>query len=301
VAQTITELLGITIATSTYQWWRKRAAVDLDKFETRLRACLLAEPVLGADETTIRISGRKTDTKQKTQYLHAVVSEKHTLFHVGDRSIGAIKAGGVLGSYGGIIESDCYVAYWSFGSDHQRCNAHLLRDLQKVIDDFAGATDDPGAWAAQVQELVNTTKAKVDKRPDGILTSRQYATAKQAMVALGRLGLESHPPGPKRTSKTTSNARALATRLVEHADEYFLYAINPDVHFTNNLAEQAVRPAKVKQRRSGCFRSLSSAKEHALLRSYLETGRKHGHAPEWLLSKLVQGKPWMPRVPNSTE
>jgi transposase len=84
--------------------------------------------------------------------------------------------------------------------------------------------------------------------------------------------------------------------LIEHADEYLLYATDPAVPFTNNISERAVRPAKVRQRRSGCFRSLKSAQDNALLRSYLDTGAKHGLSPAWLLEKLVAGKPWLPKL-----
>jgi transposase len=212
-------------------------------------------------------------------------------------------AAAVLGSY---------LSYWTNKAvKHQRCNAHLLRDLQAVLstreapaslaprlpDDFAGQSGDPGAWAGELQSLILATKAKRAAAKDGVLTPRQYALARNAMTSLAQRGLATHPePANKevRSYQIDSNARALANRIVKHIDEYLTYTRDPQVPFTNNEAEGAVRHAKVKQRRSGIHRSLEAAKEYARIRSYLETGRKHGEDSARVVEALAGGHPWFP-------
>ncbi len=50
----------------------------------------------------------------------------------------------------------------------------------------------------------------------------------------------------------------------------------PDVPFTNNLAEQAVRMPKVKQKVSGCFRTLPGAQTYCVIRPFCATMHKQG-------------------------
>jgi len=66
---------------------------------------------------------------------------------------------------------------------------------------------------------------------------------------------------------------------------------------TNNGSEQALRTWKVKQRRSGTFRSEDAARQWLLIGSYLDTCRKHGHTPEQALDAALAGRPFVPAAP----
>ena len=76
---------------------------------------------------------------------------------------------------------------------------------------------------------------------------------------------------PKRGRRKQSKAFNLIKRLRVHRDDVWRFMTTPGVPFTNNLAELALRRCKVKQKISGCFRTLHGANTFFTIRSYLAT------------------------------
>ena len=66
----------------------------------------------------------------------------------------------------------------------------------------------------------------------------------------------------------------LLARLRQYKADVWRFATDVGVPFTNNLAEQALRMSKVRQKVSGCFRTDEGAKTFFAIRSYLQTMRK---------------------------
>jgi len=77
------------------------------------------------------------------------------------------------------------------------------------------------------------------------------------------------------------------------------FLIDPNVPFTNNQGEQDLRMSKVKQKISGCFRTLLGAQVFARIRSYLSTCRKQGHNLWRACYQLAIGQPFFPNVSPS--
>jgi transposase len=99
-----------------------------------------------------------------------------------------------------------------------------------------------------------------------------------------------------RRTATAKDARRLARRFRSFEDMILRFATRPDLDiFSNNEAEQTIRPAKVQQRSSGgCWRTLTGLAEFALVQSYLSTAAKWGISKLDALRDLFNGHAWLP-------
>jgi transposase len=110
----------------------------------RVRELLIAAPTVYADETPARTAGGM-------RYVHLACTQYVTHMHTGDRSAGAIDAGGVLPGYQGIIVRDGYSGYGHLTDAlHAWCGVHMLRDLKDLYD-FEPRKQD---WAQKVAALL---------------------------------------------------------------------------------------------------------------------------------------------------
>ena len=105
---------------------------------------------------------------------------------------------------------------------------------------------------------------------------------------------------PRRRAGQGRTAQDKATNLLDRLEDYDLsvlaFLIDPRVPFTNNQGEQDIRMIKVKQKISGCFRTLAGAQIFARIRGYLSTCRKQGRNLWEACRRLALGQPFMPQV-----
>jgi transposase len=140
------QLAGITVSAGWMAGIRGRAAglVEASGFMTRVRELLKTAPAVHADETPARAGGG-------TRYVHLACTRYLTCMHTGDRSAGAIDAGGVLPGYQGVIVRDGYAGYGHLTDAlHAWCGVHLLRDLKDLYQFEPGKQD----WASQMAGLL---------------------------------------------------------------------------------------------------------------------------------------------------
>lgn len=109
-------------------------------------------------------------------------------------------------------------------------------------------------------------------RQYGVQSRRRYRQI------LSQAELEEPPPEPKvgRDRPKSTPGRNLLRRLAEHEEAVLAFALVNGVPFTNNQAERDLRPAKVKQKVSGCFRTNQGAGVYARLQGVISICRKQG-------------------------
>jgi len=100
----------------------------------------------------------------------------------------------------------------------------------------------------------------------------------------------------QRRTKIEARHNALARRMFDRAGDYLRFADDPKVPFTNNSAEREIRMIRLRQKVSGCMRTLAGAQQFATIRSYLATTAKNGINALDALVRLAQGQPWLPET-----
>jgi transposase len=285
------ELFGTPMSVGTVAAWTSRAAAGLEPFTVAAVAALSEAELVHADETGLRVAGR-------LHWLHVACSPRFTvLFCHRRRGKEAIDAAGVLPHCTGIVVHDAFAPYARYRqATHALCNAHLLRELIAVVDSHtahpppsSGAVPGGWCWATQIIDALLALKAVTDT---GTLPDPEVLAASRRLIVSAALigaSTETGPPGA-----VGRRHRALARRIRRRLDDYLRFAVDPRVPFDNNPAERDIRMVKIKQKVSGCMRTLTGAQDFAAMRSYLSTAAKHGRRPFDVLTELTSGNVWIP-------
>jgi transposase len=285
-AQALAELFGVPLSPGTVAGITARAAGKLDGFLERVRGNIAASDVAGFDETGFRVAGR-------LHWVHCARTGKHTLLMVHPRrGRQAMEAMGILPSFTGIAVHDAWAPFDTYGSpDHQLCCAHALRELQAVTD---SAPEGEWCWAAQAADALTTIQdlvsAAITQGRDGVdpaALAPQMHRYRSAVLLGAR-------QTAARSSKLMRKHHALACRLRDRQDDYLRFTADWRVPADNNGSERDIRMTKLKQKVSGCLRTLAGAQQFCAIRSYLSTAAKHGLPFFTALVTLTEGRPWMP-------
>ncbi|WP_339383029.1 IS66 family transposase, partial [Nodularia sp. LEGE 06071] len=248
-AQLFRDLFGHSVSASFLVNNNRRLAVQLEPFIKKLKKKLLKQPVLHADETGYYYQGRRN-------WLHTLCTEKHTFYmpHA-KRGKLAMDAMGILPDYKGTLVHDFWKAYNDYCCNHALCNIHHLRDLtfcEEVLN---------CSWAAKAKQffLNLLDKVKIAKESGAAcLTRWQLQSISKKYNELITEGQQLYPPPKKikgrRGVTKKSKTHNLLERFIHYKAEVLAFAKNFSIPFGNNLAEQAIRMVKVKQKISGCFR-----------------------------------------------
>lgn len=148
---------------------------------------------------------------------------------------------------------DHWKPYYKYDALHALCNQHLLRELQFL------AEENHQDWAAQLSRFLLDWKD--NPITPLVLDEEQFQKAHAGYEAIVRQGRQLHP---RRRPSQGRTRQGKAANLLDRLDDYDLHVlaflVDPQVPFTNNQGEQDIRMIKVKQKMSGCFRTLPGSK-----------------------------------------
>ncbi len=288
LCQVFKDVFKLPLSAGTCSKIDKELFKQLEPFEQSLNSFLLREAVLYFDESGARC-------EKKLHWTHVACSQKATLYHFhSKRGQEAMDSMGILPYYKGISVHDEWQPYFKYQQGlHGLCNAHLLRELTFIHE------HEKEEWAKQMKELLIRAKQEVEKHlQEGKLAQEIFDQLEETYHHIIGQGKAYHAGLPalvkgKAGKQKQRAGKNLLDRLEARKEHVLLFTKNFAVNFTNNQSEQDIRMIKVKQKVSGCFRTVAGGKIFSRIRSYLSTAGKQ----EWnvleALTKAIRGDPYL--------
>jgi transposase len=286
-AQALAELFGTPVSEGTVAAMTRRAADELDEFLTQVGDCIAVSEVVGFDETGLRVAG-------SLHWVHCARTDKYTLITChAKRGCEGIDDAGVLGRFRGVAVHDAWAPYDTYlDADHQLCCAHALRELQSVTD--AAPDNADWCWATQAAEALVAMQrlvAAANAAGDGAVETNALTKQVRLYRSAVQIGITQTAV---RTTETMKKHNALARRLRDRQDDYLRFTQDWRIPADNNGSERDIRMIKLRQKISGCLRTLTGARQFCAIRSYLSTATKQGRHQFDTLVMLTEGRPWLP-------
>ena len=264
---------------------QKRGAKNLEKFMQEIKKEMIRQRLIHWDDTVIMINTKRSclrfyGTEKLAMYTAHLKKDKEGLDE--DGILTALpKETVVEHDHNKINYNEEYVF------TNAECNVHLLRDLQKVIDNLNHK------WAKKLKELLK----KMDHKRKWLIKKGKKEFDQEELDRFNgkfnSIMLEAYDENSEEKQKYyVDKELTLIRRILDYKNEYFLWLYDFDVPFTNNLSERSLRGAKSKMKVSGQFLNEESAKNYATIKTYIETCERNGVNTYNALLMLSLGKPY---------
>ena len=219
----------------------------------RIASELVKSPVAGADESGFYVNG-------KLNWAWILQNPKLTLTWIA-KGRGAKEMDDRFGKdalENTVLTTDRHSAYFSMKvKGHQICIAHLLRNLN-----YLNELDKNQNWSSRLQELLRKAVHWRNTNPE---TAADTSTWMESLDKLLNENLD----------KFKKPFRQLRNSLRKLKDHVFHFLKDPRVPSHNNASEGGIRILKVKQKRSGGFRSQTGAEDFMAIHSVADTAKKN--------------------------
>lgn len=269
-AQLVEDLYGVKLSTGTVQACIGQAAQQLTLSYEQIAQAIREEPVVHFDETGQRAQAR-------LRWLHVASTPQLTWYFTHDkRGQRAMDDAQILPGFKGVAVHDGWASYRDYDCTHALCNAHHLRELIYLEE----TTQQP--WTRKMIGYLRAAKKEAEEaKSEGLpIGPKRLGYLRRAYDALLCEGEKDNPlscirVGARGRVKQTP-AVNLLKRMRQHSADVLRFLGDLTVPFDNNQAERDIRMPKLKQKTSGCFRTVAGADAFAVTRSYVATLRKQG-------------------------
>lgn len=247
------DVMRIDLSEGSIRNFIERAGDKADAICDRIASELVKSPVAGADESGFYING-------KLNWAWILQNPRLTLTWIA-KGRGAREMDDRFGQNAlenTVLTTDRHSAYFSMKvKGHQICIAHLLRNLNYLND-----LDRNQNWSSRLQELLRKAVHWRNTNPETVADTTTWTKS------LDRLLNEN-------LDKSKKPFRQIRNSLRKLKDHVFLFLKDPRVPSHNNASEGGIRILKVKQKRSGGFRSQNGAEDFMAIHSVADSAKKN--------------------------
>jgi transposase len=266
IGQLFSDLYEQPLNVATVIAANERAYRALELTEHIIKEQVLASDTAHFDETGLACEG-------KTHWLHTACTAVWTYLFVhtkrGKKALESPKS--LIKDFTKVAVHDCWASYFGFkNASHALCNAHLLRELQALIENNS-------QWAIKMHALLMKLYQLTDKGKTHLDNLTPYIQEYQIICQEANVE-EDQPIKKPRGKPKSSKGRNLLNRLIEHQNSVLAFAKYDTIPFTNNQAERDIRPVKGKIKNAGCFRSTDGADHFARIQSFVSSARKQSQS-----------------------
>jgi len=256
----------------------------------RIKQQVTQAAVAHFDETGSRVGGT-------LQWLHAASTVNATYYDIHrKRGRKALDAIGILPGFIGRAVHDFWKPYFGYSCLHGLCNAHHLRELVFVHEQYHQPWADRMIHCfLDIKDAVDRAAQTTDRLPEKQI--KAFEARYQHILDEGYAQNPLSPPATaqkKRGRRKKTKPRNLLERLEEHREAVLAFMYDFTVPFDNNLVERDIRMMKVQQKVSGMFRTDQGATAFCRIRSYLSTARKNAIGAMDALARVFNGTPFVP-------
>ena len=251
---------------------QKRLATSLEGFMKEIKQEVIKLPLVHWDDTVISINKKQACLRfygDKSTALYTAHEKKDRAGIDKDCILALLKKDTVVMHDHNIINYND-----DFEFTNAECCAHLARDLQSVSDNLQHE------WSDDMRKLI--LGAHKARRENHFFNVEQLWLDYDMYVSKGRMEYE-------KSRYYADKENALLNRLEKYKENYLMWSVNIEIPFTNNESERALRMSKTKMKVSGQFQNINSAQYYATIKSYIETGKRHGLNTQHLIIRALEG------------
>ncbi len=275
---------GLSVTSQTLWDQIDVLARHLEPTYQALIALVLAQPVIGADETHWRVMGKRSE-ENKRWWAWCIHGPEAVAFRILD-SRSKQAAGLVLCDYGGTVVADGYAAYSALAKDSRRfqvaaCWAHVRRKFFEIRENYPFACKE---ILDLIGELYAVEKlAPHDAPAAAVLTVRADARERLSRPLLERIRQWAQAQTPLPGSGLAS-AIGYMTGLWGGLTRFL---DDPRVPLDNNGTERALRGPVVGRKNYYGAHSRRGTEVAALFYTLIETAKVRGVDPKKYLRRAV--------------